>query len=243
MKSSQHADTPAAETEFATLYVAFELGKAKWLVGITVSGSKKLSRHVVAGGDLEAAWKLISKAQQKAQQRLGRPVRIVSCYEAGYDGFWLDRRLRELGVENRVLDAGSLQVNRRHRRAKTDRLDLENLIQVLIRHEGGEPRVCSVVRPPSVEHEDARRPSRQRDRLIEERTAHTNRIKGLLHSQGVRELEPRARNFPEKLANARTGDGRPLPPFLKQEILDELERLQVLQRQIDRLEAQAKAER
>jgi len=243
MKSSQHADAPAAGTECGTLYVAFELGKATWKLGIVVSGSSRLSQYVVDGGDIEAAWQLIGKAQEKAQKRLGQPVRIVSCYEAGYDGFWLHRELEARGVANRVIDPASIQVNRRARRAKTDRLDLEHLIRVLMRHEGGEPRVCSVVRPPSVAQEDARRPWRERDRLIKERTAHVNRIKGLLHGQGVRELQPRHKDFLEQLATARTGDDRALPPHLLEEIRREHERLELVQKQIVRLEAQAKAAR
>ncbi|TWT04020.1 IS110 family transposase [Reyranella sp. CPCC 100927] len=243
MKSSQHTDTPVAVEECGTLYVAFELGKASWQVGIVLSGSRKLSRYVVDGGDIEAAWKVIRKAQEKAQKRLGLPVRIVSCYEAGYDGFWLHRELLARGVESLVLDAASIQVNRRSRRAKTDRLDLEHLIRVLMRHDGGEPRVCSVVRAPSVEQEDARRPWRERDRLVEERNAHVNRIKGLLHGQGVRDVQPRAKGFLEQLKTARTGDGRAVPANLVVEIRDEHERLALVDKQITRIEAEAKAAR
>ncbi|HEX6000431.1 MAG TPA: IS110 family transposase [Hyphomicrobiaceae bacterium] len=243
MKSSRHTDTPAAGEEFVTMYVAFELGKAQWKLGILLSGSSKLSRYVVAGGDIEAAWALISKARAKAQKRSGKPVRIVSCYEAGYDGFWLHRELVARGVENRVIDPASIEVNRRARRAKTDRLDLEHLIRVLIRHEGGEPRVCSVVRPPSVEQEDARRPWRERERLVRERTAHVNRIKGLLHGQGVRDLQPRAREFREQLKAARSGDGHALPPHLLAEIGREHDRLRLVETQIAEIEAQARAAR
>jgi len=193
MRSSHRFDTPVADSEHATMYVAFELGKAKWLAGIVSPGSAKLSRHVLPGGDTAAVWHHIARAHGRAVKRLGKPVRIVSCYEAGYDGFWLHRWLEAQGVESRVLDPASIEVNRRARRAKTDRLDLEQLMRVLIRHEGGERRVCSVVRPPSAEQEDTRRPWRERERLVKERTMHVNRIKGLLHGQGVRDLQPRAR--------------------------------------------------
>ena len=152
MKSSR-LDTPAAGAKDGTLYVAFELSKSKWLIGIVLSGESKMSRHQVAGGDTAAVWQLISKKRAQAEKKLGRPVRVVSCYEAGFDGFWLDRWLAEQGIENRVLDPSSIELPRRARQAKTDRLDLERLMRVLIRHEGGEPRVCSVV--------PRRRPSRR----------------------------------------------------------------------------------
>jgi transposase len=208
-----------------------------------LSGESKLSRHQVAGGDTAAVWQLISKKRAQAEKKLGRPVRVVSCYEAGFDGFWLDRWLAEQGIENRVLDPSSIEMPRRARQAKTDRLDLERLMRVLIRHEGGEPRVCSVVRPPSPEQEDARRLTRERDRLITERTAHGNRIKGLLHGQGVRDVEPRRKDFREQLARARTGDGRALPARLVTEIVREHGRLLLAVEQLAEVEGRMRAER
>jgi len=243
MKSSHHIDTPAAGAKDGTLYVAFELSKSKWLIGIVLSGESKMSRHQVAGGDTAAVWQLISKKRAQAEKKLGRAVRVVSCYEAGFDGFWLDRWLAEQGIENRVLDPSSIELPRRARQAKTDRLDLERLMRVLIRHEGGEPRVCSVVHPPSPEQEDARRLSRERDRLIGERTAHGNRIKGLLHGQGVRDVEPRRKDFREQLARARTGDGRALPGKLVAEIVREHDRLVLIAGQLAEVEGLMKAER
>jgi len=243
MRSSHRFDTPVADSEHATMYVAFELGKAKWLAGIVSPGSAKLSRHVLPGGDTAAVWHHIARAHGRAVKRLGKPVRIVSCYEAGYDGFWLHRWLEAQGVESRVLDPASIEVNRRARRAKTDRLDLEQLMRVLIRHEGGERRVCSVVRPPSVEQEDTRRPWRERERLVKERTMHVNRIKGLLHGQGVRDLQPRARGFVEQLEGARSGDGHALAPHLVSEIEREHVRLTLVEQQIGAIEAQAEATR
>ena len=243
MKSSHHIDTPAAGENDGTLYVAFELSKSKWLLGFVVSGESKMSRHQVAGGDTAAVWQLISKKRAQAAKKLGRPVRVVSCYEAGFDGFWLDRWLAGQGVENRVLDPSSIELPRRARRAKTDRLDLERLMRVLIRHDGGEPRVCSVVHPPSPEQEDARRLSRERDRLVGERTAHGNRIKGLLHGQGVRDVEPRRKDFGEQLARARTGDGRALPAKLAAEIVREHARLMLIAGQLAEVEGQMRAQR
>jgi transposase len=243
MTSSHRIDTLAAGDKDGTLYVAFELSKSKWLIGIVVSGESKMSRHHVAGGDTASVWQLISKKRAAAEKKLGRPVRVVSCYEAGYDGFWLDRWLAKQGIYNRVLDPSSIEMPRRARQAKTDRLDLERLMRVLIRHDGGEPRVCSVVHPPSPEQEDARRLSRERERLIGERTAHGNRIKGLLHCQGVRELQPRRKDFLMRLAEARTGDGRALPTNLVAEIKREHIRLLQVGEQLAEVEAEMQAER
>jgi len=243
MTSSLHIDTPAACAKHDTMFVAFELGKAKWELGIVMPGGGKLSQYVVAGGDAKAALQLISKARQKAQRRAGGGVRVVSYYEAGYDGFWLHRWLADQGIENLVLDAASIQVNRRARRAKTDRLDLEQLMSALMRHDWGDRLACRVVHVPSVAQEDDRRPGRERDRLVKERVGHVNRIKGLLHGQGVRDVLPRARNFCTWLGEVRTGDGHGLPPHLMAELKREHGRLLLVQEQIAEIEAQTVAAR
>lgn len=243
MTSSHLIETPAAGAEHGTLYVAFELSKATWLIGIALSGERKMSQHPVSGGDTAAVLRLITKKREQAEKKLGRPVRVVSCYEAGYDGFWLDRWLAQQGIANRVIDPSSIEMPRRARQAKTDRLDLKRLMRVQIRYEGGELDVCSVVHPPSPEQEDARRLSRERDRLIGERTAHVNRIKGLLHCQGVRDLQPRRKGFLEQLAEVCTGDGRALPPNLAAEIKREHARLVQVGEQLAEVEGQMKAER
>lgn len=243
MTSSLHIDTPAACPKHDTMFVVFELAKAKWELGIVMPGGGKLSQYQVAGGDPEAALRLIAKARQKAEKQTGGGVRVVSCYEAGYDGFWLHRWLEERGIENRVLDAASIQVNRRARRAKTDRLDLKQLMSALMRHEWGDRLACRVVHVPSVAQEDDRRPGRERDRLVKERTGHVNRIKGLLHGQGVRDALPRAKNFCAWLAEARTGDGHDLAPHLMAELKREHSRLVVVEEQIVAIEAQAVAVR
>jgi transposase len=169
-------------------------------------------------------------------------VRILSCYEAGLDGHWLHRWLTEQGVINHEIDPSSIEVNRRARRAKTDRIDLEKLMRAFLAHLRGEPRVCNIVHVPSVEEEDRRRRTRERDRLIKECTAHTNRIKGLLLGQGIRNVHPLNRSFVKSLAGLRTGDGHPLPERLKQEIVREHERLCLVARQLRELEAKSKAE-
>lgn len=217
-----HTDTPTA-AEYATVYVAFELSKAKWKLGVVLPGSKKMSCYTITGGDVVALANWLTAIRTKAG-RSGEPVRIVACYEAGYDGHWLYRWLTAQGVVCYEIDPASIEVNRRARRAKTDRIDLDRMMRAFLAHLRGEPRACSIVHVPSVEDEDRKRCERERDRLVKERTAHTNRIKGLLHAQGIRDAMPRRRGFVDSLAHVRTGDGRPLPPRLKEEIVREHER-------------------
>ena len=234
------SDTPAAG-EYATIYVVFELSKAKWKLGVMLPGSQKMSRYTIDGGDLPALRARLAAWRAKAEAA-GKPVRIISCYEAGYDGHWLHRWLTHQGVTNYEVDPASIQVNRRARRAKTDRIDLEHIMRTLLAYLRGEPRVCSMVRVPSPEDEDRRRGSRERDRLLQERCAHTNRISGLLHAQGIRDAAPLKRGFIASLDGMRTGDGRALPPRLKAEIVREHERLCLVHKQIVELEAKSKAE-
>jgi transposase len=169
-------------------------------------------------------------------------VRIVSCFEAGLDGHWLHRWLTEQGVISYEVDPSSIEVSRRARRAKTDRIDLDKLMRAFLAYLRGEPRVCSMVHVPTVEEEDRKRRTRERERLLNERTAHTNRIKALLFGQGVRDVMPLKPGFVASLAKMRTGDGRELPPQLKEEIVREHERLCLLHKQFLALEAKSKAE-
>jgi len=240
MSKLNHTDTPAA-AEYATVYVAFELSKAKWHLGVILPGSQKLSRFTIDGGDLAALSAHFAKWRAKAAVT-GKPVRIISCYEAGYDAHWLHRWLSDQGVINHEIDPASIQVNRRARRPKTDRLDLEQLMNTLLRYLRGEPKVCSIVRVPSPGDEDRRRVTRERHRLQQERTAHTNRITGLLHAQGIRDAKPFARGFIRSLDTMRTGDGRALLPRLKEEIVREHQRLCVVQQQFVALEKKSQAE-
>lgn len=136
---------------------------------------------------------------------------MVSCYEAGYDGFRLHRLLRGHGIENHVMDPASLPVDRRARRAKTDRIDLAALLRTLMAWHRGESQVCRMVRVPSAEQEDRRRCSRERERLVKERVQHIGRIKGLLMTQGIRDFQPTRRDWADQLGRLRTGDARPFP--------------------------------
>jgi transposase len=241
MTNLDHTDTPAS-VDYATVYVAFELSKAKWMLGVVLPGAKKLSRYTIPGGDVAALAVRLAEWRRKAALG-GKPVRVLSCYEAGFDGHWLHRWLTAQGVINHEIDPSSIEVSRRARRAKTDRIDLERMMRALLDLVRGEPQACRVVHVPSVEDEDRKRSSRARERLLKERTAHTNRIKGLLHGQGVRDAFPLKPGFVKSLASMRTGDGRLLPPGLKQEIVYEHERLSLVNKQLALLEASNKAER
>jgi transposase len=167
---------------------------------------------------------------------LGGSLRVASCYEAGYDGFWLHRLLLAAGIMNFVFDAASIPVEQRGRRAKTDRIDGELLLRTLMAHLRGEPRVVRIVRVPSVEQEDARRASRERERLIKEQTAHTNRIKALLRLQGMAVGYPRRRDWLHWLAQQRDWQGQPLSPHLLAEVTREHARLMLVREQLAALE-------
>jgi transposase len=169
-------------------------------------------------------------------------VRILACYEAGLDGHWLQRWLTAQGVICYVVDPASIEVNRRARRVKTDRIDLDKLMRMFLAYLRGEPRVCSMLHVPSVEDEDRKRRTRERERLVKERTAHTNRIKALLFGQGIRDVMPLKPGFIASLEQMRSGDGRRLPPHLKEEIVREHERLCLVAKQLAGVEAKSQAE-
>ena len=168
---------------------------------------------------------LLSRSRAKAEQRYGVQIKAIVIQEAGLDGFWIHRLLLANGIESHVVDAASIAVDRRHRRAKTDAIDGETLLRTLMAWARSERRVCSMVRAPSPEDEDRRRLTRERGTLLKERIQHTNRVRGLLSGQGVRDYNPLRRDRFERLEALRTGDGRELPPMLKAEIRRELDRI------------------
>jgi transposase len=240
MSKLDRTDAPAV-SDYATVHLVFELSKAKWLLGMMLPGSQKMSRYTIAGGDVTALSGRLAAARAKAE-RSGKPVQVLSCYEAGLDGHWLHRWLSEQGVISYEVDPSSIEVSRRARRAKTDRIDLEKLMRAFLAYLRGEPRACSMVHVPTVEDEDRKRRTRERERLLKERIAHNNRIKALLHGQGVRDAMPIKPGFIAGLDKVRTGDGRPLPPRLKEEIVREHERLCLVAKQLEALEAKSYAE-
>ena len=232
---------PGIAAERATIFVALELSKSSWLVALHSPVANKVSLHRFVGGDAVGLLALIARKQTQAEARLGRAIRVLSCYEAGYDGFWLHRLLCARGIDNRILDAASILVDRRSRRAKTDRLDAAGLLRTLMALDRGESRVCRVVRVPSVAQEDARRRSRERTRLVVERGQHSNRIKGVLMTLGVRDFEPTRRDWQERLGALRTADGQELPACLKAEITRECRRLHQVIVMIAEVEAEQAA--
>ncbi|TET82115.1 MAG: IS110 family transposase [Anaerolineales bacterium] len=221
---------------FSTLYLAFELGNEKWKLGFTIGLGQRPRERTIDAGDLPA----LQAEIRLAKKRFGLPqtARVLSCYEAGRDGFWLHRYLLARGVENLVVDASSIEVPRRAKRAKTDRLDLGKLLTMLIRFDCGEKKVWSVVHVPSLEAEDKRHLHRELATLKTDRTRHINRIKGLLVGQGVR--IPVKADFLERLESIRLWNGSPLPAGLRSRLEREYACLQFVAQQIKELEAERK---
>jgi transposase len=213
----------------ATVYAAIELSKKSWVVGVAHPDRDRPSIHRFAGGDLSSVVARLRKAA-------GDERRILVCYEAGYDGFWVARSLTRLGIDCRVLDPASIQVNRRARRVKTDRIDALALLRALIAVDRGERHICSVVRVPAIEEEDARRSHRERQRLVRERTGHINRIKGLLFAQGIRGIDPKLRRTRIDFRALITAEGNPLPERLSRELEREYQRLELVQKQLRAVE-------
>ncbi len=227
---------PAGTSSEQTLHAAIELSKNSWLLAIQFPDRDSPSLYPIRGGDTDGLMTKLDAARDRLAKVSGRASQVTLCYEAGYDGFWLARFLEQRGIDCRVMEPASLQVNRRARRVKTDRIDVESLLHTLIAWCRGERHVCSMVVIPSVEEEDLRRSHRERDRLVRERTAHINRIKGLLFGQGLRGINVKARYKSLKPADLVTGDGRPLPERLGREISRELERLALVQEQLVEIE-------
>lgn len=221
-----------------TLYVAFELGNTEWHLAMTPHVEGPPRRRTIPARALDRLQQELADA--KRHWGLPATARVESCYEAGRDGFWLHRYLTAHGVQNSVVDSSSIEVNRRQRRAKTDRLDAEKLVTMLIRAAGGERRVWSVVRPPSDADEDRRQVHRELLFTRRDRARHTNRIKGLLASQGL--VVDTMQALPTRLRTARRWDGSPLPPLLTARLAREWrarcqadERIQILRGERRRL--------
>lgn len=225
-------------TSLQKLYMAMELSNTEWRLGFTIGLGQRPRLRKVRAGDLRGLMEEIRKSKERFDLSANTPV--MSCYEAGREGFWVHRYLIAQGVNNQVVDSASLEVNRRKRRAKTDRIDVGKLLTMLVRAAQGERKVWSVVNPPSAEEEDQRQLHRDLMALKRERTHHINRIKGLLASQGVK-MEIKA-DFLAKLEVVRLWDGSRLGPGLQNRLVREYQRHQMVQGQIrqiekDRLEA------
>ena len=220
------------------LYMALELSDRSWKVLFQAQSGRRRERFVAAG-ELE---QLLSE-MAAAKLKLGLPpqARVVSCYEAGRDGFWLHRALVAHGVESLVVDSSSIEVPQRARRRKTDRLDLGKLMALLVRYLGGERGVWSVVRVPDAEVEDVRQLSRGIDRLKTERGRHIARLKSLLVKEGIRELRVGGTDWAKRVDKMRLWNGSTLRPRLKRELVLEGERLALIERQLAELKAEREA--
>jgi transposase len=224
------ADRPetstAIRTDLGAIFVSLELSRSTRLItSLSPGGRAKMSKHPVRGGDVAGLLGRFELLQEKAQARTGKVFPVVAIQEAGLDGFWIHRALEANSVESHVVDPASIATSRRHRRAKTDKIDGEALVRTLLAYKRGEPRVCAMVTAPSPEDEDRRRICRERKVLVAERVEHVNRIKGLLFAQGVGGYEPLRRDRCKRLEDLRTGDGRPLPALLKAQISRERDAL------------------
>lgn len=214
------------------LYVALELSMNTWKLALGDGSQQRVVS--VRGGDVAAV--LASVAQARQRWGLAERVPVRSGFEAGRDGFWLHRALTAAGLDNVVLDSSSIEVNRRRRRAKTDRIDALKLLALLIRRDRGERRAVSVVRVPTPEQEDARRLHREREHVQRDRTRVRNRVRGLLATQGVR-LQRWTEAAPERLHTRHSADGRALPPDLLQELARLWQLWQLLEQQCKQIEA------
>ena len=214
----------------SVLYMAMELSNEKWRLAF--GDGTRQRQVVIAAGDVAALGEQIDKA--KAKWELSADTPVVSCYEAGRDGFWLHRQLTDLGIDNRIVDAASIEVARRARRAKTDRLDARTLLEKLIRYESGERGVWRLLRVPDPVWEDRRQLEREREQLLGEQTRHRNRLAGKLVGQGIRIRI--GKDFMQRLEEVKLFDGSALPVHLKAGLLREFERLQAVQAQLRAVE-------
>src|SRR6516164_10573831 len=219
------------------LYLALDLGASNWKLAFSVGlGQKPRIKTITARSTLGLVFEI-----RAAKKRFGLPedAPVVCCYEAGRDGFWLHRFLLAEGIQNQVVDSSSIEVNRRRRRAKSDRLDAVKLVEMLIRWYNGERKVWSTVRVPTVEQEDQRQLHREMLKLKAERTAQGNSIKGLLAGLGLCVIVDET--LPTQMQNLRQWDGAKLPPLLHQRLLREFQRWQLIDCQIRELEAERMA--
>ena len=221
----------------ATLFMSFELSEKNWKLGFTTGPGQKPRERTVTARDQQRVLDEIASAKR----RFGLPetAPVVSCYEAGRDGFWLHRCLEAHGITNHVVDSSAIEVSRRQRRAKSDGLDVRKLLSMLMRYEQGEQKVWQVVNVPSVEAEDQRHLHRDLETLKRERGSTTTRMKGLLSSQGIQVTS--LTHLPEQLDALRLWDGSPIPPGLRQRVLRVYAHHPFLSEQIAEVEAERRA--
>ena len=219
----------------STLVAIIEMSLTSWLVGGILPG---IERHPLKKLDVdeEALLQLLHRWRDEAINAGRKITRIVLAFEAGRDGFWLARWLRARNIEAYVIHPNSVAVCREHRRAKTDRLDTELLKRVFLGWLRGESNHCSMAAIPTLGEEDARRPNRERENLLGERTRIVNRVKACLVRFGVRNFKPTLRKAPERLEALRTPEGGPLPPNSFAELRRDMVRLRFVMGQIKEIE-------
>ena len=225
----------AALEQDSTVIAVIEMSQSRWLVAAVIPGIERQPLKKI-DPDEELLLKLLHRWQNEAG-RAGREIkRIAAAYEAGRDGFWLARWLRARGIEAYVIHPTSVAVSREHRRAKTDRLDTELLKRAFLGWLRGEKRHCSMAAIPTLEEEDTRRPNRERENLVTERTRLINQMKAILVRFGIRTFKPTLRKAEEKLEGLRTAEGTPLPQNTRAEMRRQLARLRVVREQISAIE-------
>jgi len=237
MTTQATRNTQDTTTE-GTLFVAFALSEKTWKLGFTTGHGQKPRERTITARQQERVFDEIAHAKR----RLGLPesAAVVSCYEAGREGFWLHRFLQGHGITNHVVDSSAIEVNRRRRRAKSDRLDVCKLLSMLMRYQHGERQVWQVVKVPSIEAEDQRHLHRDLETLKQERASTATRIQGLLSSQGLRVTS--LAKLPEQLDAMRLWDGSPIPPGLRRRVLRVYAHHTFLSAQIAEVEAERRAQ-
>lgn len=241
MSSANETIAPVS-AEHNTIYVSIEVSRKSWVVGLKSPIKDRIGLHTLDPADVDGLKDLIEQQRAKAQRTLGRELRVLCCYEAGYEGFWLARWLgNEMDVEVIVLDPASLLVNRKAKQRKTDRIDAKKMVRALLAHDRGDASVLSRVRVPTVEEEDRKRLLRERKRLVKERTSLTNSIDGLLKVQGIFHLKPGTKKFEAQFDEVVTAYGIPLPARARREIDRRVKRLALVDEQIAEVEAERDA--
>jgi transposase len=220
----------------STLIAVIEMSQSSWLISAMVPGLERNPLKKLAV-DEAGLLRQLERWREEAAKAGRRVTRIAVAFEAGRDGFWLARWLRARGVEAQVIHPTSVAVSREHRRAKTDRLDTELLKRAFLGWLRGEAGHCSMAAVPSLEAEDARRPNREREALVAERTRAINRLRSCLARLGIRGFKPTLRRAPERLEGLRTPEGDALPPNTLSELRRDMARLRLIRDQIQELEA------
>ena len=235
LQSNDLSRSFTALNQDSTLIVVIEMSQSSWLVAGMVPGIERQPLKKLKP-DEDQLLKLMDRWRHEAIQA-GREIeRVVVAYEAGRDGFWLARWLRERGVEAYVIHSSSIAVSREHRRAKTDRLDTELLMRAFLGWLRGEKRHCSMAAIPTIEEEDAKRPNREREKLVGDRTRIVNRMKSTLSRFGIRGFKPTLHKADEKLGGLRTAEGKLLPENTCAELRRDMTRLRVVREQIREIE-------